>query len=324
MAKTKYFFNPKTLSYEKYKLSRWVLLLRGIGVFSFSLILGFVMFLLFSRFVDSPSERKLRTANEDLQAEIDNINQQILFLNKGLSQLKEKDVSVYRSIYETDPVTQKNFLSDNLKLQEKYAELKKKPNAELLIELNKKLDLLKAEYEAQNKSFDQLLVLAKDKKDFLARIPAIQPVANKKLERIGSGFGYRQDPFYRTQRFHAGIDFTAPRGVEVYATADGVVAEVKSELWGYGQHIIINHKNGYTTLYAHLSKFKIKKGEKVKRGQLIGLVGSTGKSTAPHLHYEVHRNGTPINPAYFFFNDLTNEEYQQMLERSSAPNQSFD
>ncbi|MDP2176058.1 MAG: M23 family metallopeptidase [Bacteroidota bacterium] len=324
MAKTKYFFNPKTLSYEKYKLSRWVLLLRGIGVFSFSLILGFIFFLLFSRFVDSPSEKKLRSANNDLQAEIENINQQIVFLSKGLNQLKEKDVSVYRSIYETDPVVQKSFVADNLKLQEKYAELKKLPNSELLIELTNKLALLKAQYEAQNKSFDQLLALAKDKKDFLASIPAIQPVANKKLERIGSGFGYRQDPFYRTQRFHAGIDFTAPRGVEVYATADGVVSLVKSELWGYGQHIEINHKNGYTTLYAHLSKFLVKKGAKVKRGQLIGLVGSTGKSTAPHLHYEVHRNGTPINPAYFFFNDLTNEEYQQMLERSSAPNQSFD
>lgn len=324
MAKTKYFFNPKTLSYEKYKLSNWKLLLRGMGVMSFSIILGFIFFLIFSRFVDSPGEKKLKSANSDLQAEIENINQQIGFLSNSISKLKEKDVNVYRSIYETDPPKESNIGDPNPETLEKYNKLRKLPNSELLIELNKKLDELKLLYAKQDKSYDQLLMLAKDKKEFLAKIPAIQPVANKKLERIGSGFGYRQDPFYRTQRFHAGIDFTAPRGVEVYATANGVVKEVKSVLWGYGQHIIISHGNGYETLYAHLSKFNVRPGQKVSRGQLIGLVGSTGKSTAPHLHYEVHKDGTPINPVYFFHNDLTNEEYQLMLERSSAPNQSFD
>lgn len=324
MAKTKYFFNPKTLSYEKYKLSRWVLILRGIGVFSFSIILGFIFFLLFSRFVDSPGEKELKSANYDLVAELESINLQLNMLNNELSKLKEKDVNVYRSIYETEPPAEKGSYADNAKMLEKYSALRKLPNSELLIELTQKLDKIQALYAQQNKSFDQLLMLAKTKKDFLARIPAIQPVANKKLERIGSGFGYRQDPFYRTQRFHAGIDFTAARGVEVYATADGVISLVQSDIWGYGKHIRIIHGNGYETLYAHLSKFNVARGAKVKRGQLIGLVGSTGKSTAPHLHYEVHKNGQPINPAFFFYNDLTNEEYQLMLERASAPNQSFD
>lgn len=323
MAKTKYFFNPKTLSYEKYKLSKWILLLRGIGVFSFSLILGFVIFLIFSKFVDTPDEKKVKSANSDLTAEIENMNQRISDIGNELNRLRIKDNTVYRSIYESEPVNDKVWLSSYEK-SEKFNELRKLPNSELLSELNERLLKLQKQFVAQNKSFDQLLSMAQNKKEYLARIPAIQPVANKKLERIGSGFGYRTDPFYRTQRFHAGIDFTAPRGVEVYATADGTIESVNTEIWGYGQHIVINHGNGFTTLYGHLSKFKVKRGQKVVRGQLIGLVGSTGKSTAPHLHYEVHKNGEKLNPAYFFYNDLTNEEYQLMLERASSPNQSFD
>lgn len=323
MAKTKYFFNPKTLSYEKYKLSRWILLLRGIGVFSFSLILGFVFFLIFNRFVDTPTEKKLKSENTDVIAELEHLNQRVNILNAELNKLRTKDNTVYRAIYESAPVNDNSWQS-SLQNSEQYNELRRLPNAELLVELNQKLDKLNHAFKVQSSSFDQLLSIAKNKKDYLSRIPAIQPVSNKTLERIGSGFGYRTDPFYRTQRFHAGIDFTASRGVEVYATADGVIESVTSEIWGYGQHIIINHGNGFKTLYGHLSKFKVKRGQKVTRGQLIGLVGSTGKSTAPHLHYEVHKNGEKLNPAFFFYNDLTNEEYQQMLERASAPNQSFD
>lgn len=323
MAKTKYFFNPKTLSYEKYKLSRWILLLRGIGVFSFSIILGFIFFIIFSKFVDSPDEKKYKSASSDISAELDNLNQRIEVINHDMNKLRVKDNEVYRSIYESAPLKEESW-NTGFENSEKYNELRKLPNAELLVDLNSKLDKLNKQVKIQSESFDQLLNMAKNKKEYLARIPAIQPVANKTLERIGSGFGYRTDPFYRTQRFHAGIDFTAPRGVEVYATADGTVEEVTTEIWGYGQHIIINHGNGFRTLYGHLSKFKVKRGQKVTRGQLIGLIGSTGKSTGPHLHYEVHKNGEKLNPAFFFYNDLTNEEYQKMLERASAPNQSFD
>ncbi len=323
MAKTKYFFNPKTLSYEKYKLSRWILFLRGIGVFSFSLILGFIFFLIFNRFVDTPTEKKMKSENVDFIAELEHLNQRVLAMNAELEKIRIKDNTVYRAIYESAPVAG-NTWKQSFQNSEKYDELRKLPNAELLSELNMNLDKLSHDYKVQSASFDQLLSIAQNKKDYLSRIPAIQPVSNRKLERIGSGFGYRTDPFYRTQRFHAGIDFTAPRGVEVYATADGTVEAVNTEIWGYGQHIIINHGNGFTTLYGHLSKFKVKRGQKVTRGMLIGLVGSTGKSTAPHLHYEVHKNGEKLNPAFFFYNDLTNEEYQQMLERASAPNQSFD
>lgn len=300
-----------------------MLLLRGVGVFSFSLILGFVFFLIFSRFVDTPDEKKVRSANDELFAELENMNRRIAVLYTELSKLRQKDISVYRSIYESEPVSETAW-QQVTETSEEYEKLRKLPQSDMLLEVRRKIDLLQKRVALQTESYDQLLSMAVNKKDYLARIPAIQPVANKKLERIGSGFGYRLDPFYRTRRFHAGIDFTAPRGVEVYATADGVVEQVTSELWGYGQHIIINHGNGFKTLYGHLSRFKVKRGQKVTRGQLIGLVGSTGKSTAPHLHYEVHKNGEKLNPAYFFYNDLTNEEYQLMLERASAPNQSFD
>jgi len=323
MAKTKYFFNPKTLSYEKYKLSRWFIFLRSIGVFSFSVILGFIFFILFSRFVDSPDEKKLKSANNEIEAELENVENRLTGLSQELERIREKDVTVYRSIYESEPVNEKAW-QQSFSNSEKYNELRKLPNSELLVELNTKMDKLNQQMEIQGQSFDDLLMMAKNKKEYLAKIPAIQPVSNKALDRIGSGFGYRTDPFYRTQRFHAGIDFTAPRGVEVYATADGIVSMVKTEIWGYGQHIVISHGNGFETLFGHLSKFKVRVGQRVVRGQLIGLVGSTGKSTAPHLHYEVHKNGEPLNPAFFFYNDLTDLEYQKMLERASAPNQSFD
>ncbi len=319
--KTKYFFNTKTLSYEKYKPSKWILALRGIGVFSLAIILGLIFFFIFNKFIDTPREKALKSDKNELEAELENLSKRIDVFQSEMDKLKDKDANVYRSIYETDPPQPSKELID---IQAKYAELRKLSNNNLLQEIDLKLNELKSKLKLQNTSFDELLIIANNKKDYLAKIPAIQPVSNKQLDRIGSGFGYRTDPFYRTSRFHAGIDFTAPRGVDVYSTADGTIKEIRHEIWGYGQHIIIDHGNGFTTLYAHLSKISVKAGTKVKRGQLIGLVGSTGKSTAPHLHYEVRKDGEPINPVFFFYNDLTNEEYQKIIERADAPSQSFD
>ncbi len=323
MAKTKYFFNPKTLNYEKFKLSRWTLFLRGIGVFSFSIILGFIFFIVFSRFTDTPYEKKLKSDNIELEAQLENISRRLQGMTNELNKLRQKDVNVYRSIYESEPLDEKQW-TILANYEEKYEKLRKLPHSEMLIEINKLMDELDKQMAQQGSSFDEILAMAESKKDYLAHIPSIQPISNKTLERIGSGFGYRIDPFYRTRRLHAGIDFTAPKGTPVYATAQGTVSLVKSDIWGYGQHIVIDHGNGYETLYGHLSKFLVKRGQKVVRGQQIGLVGSTGKSTGSHLHYEVHRAGEHINPAFFFYNDLTNEEYQKMLELASVANQSFD
>ncbi|MBC7425350.1 MAG: peptidoglycan DD-metalloendopeptidase family protein [Bacteroidia bacterium] len=323
MKKIKYYFNPKTLSYETYKRSGWIKLLTGLGVFSFSIILALIFFIVFNKFIDTPEEKVLKNQNTDLSAEIENMDRQLDVIASELDKLKNKDNDVYRSIYEVAPISDK-LRQAGTGGTDQYKQLRKLAGGELLVAVKKRMDLLERQFDVQEKSFDDLLALAENKKDMLAHIPAIQPVANKKLERLASGFGYRIDPFYRTQKFHAGMDFTAPRGTEVYATADGVVTLVKSELWGYGQHIIISHGYSFETLYGHLSKFKVKVGQKVTRGQLIGLVGSTGKSTGPHLHYEVHKNGEPLNPAFFYHDDLTDEEYSKLLEIASSPNQSFD
>jgi murein DD-endopeptidase MepM/ murein hydrolase activator NlpD len=197
-------------------------------------------------------------------------------------------------------------------------------NSEIVVATTERLDRLTKKLVVQSRSFDEVITLAKNKEAMLASIPAIQPVSNEKLTRVASGFNWRIHPIYKVRHFHTGIDFTAPRGTEIYATGDGVVEDVTSKGRGYGNHIIIDHGFGYQTLYAHMSKFKVRKGEKVKRGDVIGYVGSTGTSTAPHLHYEVIKNGEKINPMNFFFNDLSPEEYEKVIELSSQSNQSFD
>ncbi|MBT8327887.1 MAG: M23 family metallopeptidase [Bacteroidia bacterium] len=240
-----------------------------------------------------------------------------------LDDLAEMDDNVYREIFGADPI------DDDIRQAgtggvDKYASLSSLTNGKELKELHKKLDNMGAQYSVQEKSFDHLIQLAKNKSKMLACIPAIQPIPNKTLRRVASGFGYRIDPIYRTRKMHKGIDFSAPRGTKIYATGDGVVKKVERARWGYGTHIVIDHGYGYTTLYGHMSRTNVRRGQKVTRGQLIGLVGSTGKSTAPHLHYEVAKNGTQVNPVGYFYNDLTSEQYEEILKLSSHPNQSFD
>jgi murein DD-endopeptidase MepM/ murein hydrolase activator NlpD len=176
----------------------------------------------------------------------------------------------------------------------------------------------------QQKSYDDINEMVKNKEQLLAAIPAIQPVSNKDLNRIASGFGYRIDPVYKVKKLHAGLDFAAPIGTPIYATANGTVKESSFNGGGYGNHVVINHGYGYETLYGHMVRIKARVGQKVKRGEVIGWVGSTGKSTGPHCHYEVHKNGTPVDPVYFFYNDLTPEQYDRLLKLASASNQSFD
>jgi murein DD-endopeptidase MepM/ murein hydrolase activator NlpD len=186
------------------------------------------------------------------------------------------------------------------------------------------IDQLSRKMLVQSRSYDELVKLAKAKADMLASIPAIQPISNKELRRMASGYGYRIDPIYKTRKFHKGMDFTAPTGTKIYATGDGVVKEIERKQWGYGQSIVLNHGFGYQTRYAHLSKSAVKPGQKVKRGELIGYVGSSGKSTAPHLHYEVLYRGDAVNPVNFYYNDLSPEQYETMLEIASHSNQAFD
>jgi murein DD-endopeptidase MepM/ murein hydrolase activator NlpD len=206
----------------------------------------------------------------------------------------------------------------------RYTYLEGYSNSDLVIDTKKRLDKLKKRLYVQSKSFDEVVDLAKNKEKMLAAIPAVQPVPNKNLKRVASGYGYRVHPIYKVRKMHWGMDFSAPTGTEIFATGDGLISKVVNSRRGYGKHVIIDHGYGYKTLYAHMSSIDVKRGQKVKRGDVIGLVGNTGTSNGPHLHYEVIKDGKKINPANYYFNDLTPEEYDLMIELSSSVNQSFD
>jgi murein DD-endopeptidase MepM/ murein hydrolase activator NlpD len=237
--------------------------------------------------------------------------------------LERRDNAIYRSIFEATPLpdsARANFLEK----QKEIARVESMSNNELVRSITTAITGLKNRIAAQNASYKEIGNLIANKEKLLAATPAIQPVSNKDLNRVASGFGYRIDPIYKTVKFHAGLDFTAPQGTPIYATADGVVKTAGFSDGGYGNHVVINHGYGYETLYGHMYRVKARKGQRVKRGDLIGYVGSTGKSTGPHCHYEVHKNGQKLDPVYFFYNDLTPQQFDELLKRASASNQSFD
>ncbi len=323
MAKTKYFFNNKTLSYEEIKLSP------GQKIFRFFLFLvsalaltALFVFLLFT-FFDSPKELMLKREIATYKLQFRMMNDRLNNMQKLMDELSDRDDNIYRVIFEAEPIP-KSIRQAGIGGADRYVNLEGYDASKLLIETAKKLDKLTSEVYIQSKSFDEVFTMARNKEKMLASIPAIQPIRNIQLKRISSYFGYRIDPIYKVKKFHEGIDFSAPKGTPVHVTGDGRVIQVTRSKRGYGNEIKVDHGYGYVTLYAHLSAFKVRKGQKVKRGQVIGLVGNTGKSTAPHLHYEVRKNNHPINPIYYFFNDLTPDEYSKMLELSKIPTQSMD
>ncbi len=316
--KTKYFFNPKSLSFERVRDNKSYIIWRVIGVTSLVIVTGLMLSFIFSRLFASPREKGLLTENKALKREMKQIERKLEEFDKNLNDLKERDLKIYRAMYEADPPKPTDYRGAD------YSELKTLPEGELIRRLRLKMDKLKIDITAQSGSYESLKTLIRGKEDFVNSLPAIQPVANKDLTRMASGFGYRIDPFYRTSTFHAGMDFTADIGTEVYATGDGVVMKSMNDGWGYGNHVIIDHGFGYTTLYGHLSRIVAQPGQRVKRGQLIGNVGSTGRSTGPHLHYEVRRGGNPLNPAFFYHNDLTDEQYRRMIEMSKRETKRFD
>lgn len=323
MRKPKFRFNPETLNYEIVKPSFKQTFLKLFGALSVVVLIGFFSVALFSKYFPSHSELELKNEISNYETQMQILAKKTDKLAKRIKELEEIDDKVYREVFGVDPID-KSIKEAGTGGRDKYKSLNSLKNGEKLAELHKKLDKLSAISNVQESSYEELIKLAKNKSKMLASIPAIQPVSNKELKRIASGFGTRIDPIYKTRKMHTGIDFTAPTGAKVYATGDGTVAKVTYDRWGYGTHIVINHGYGYQTLYAHLSAAKVKPGQKVTRGQLIGNVGSTGKSTGPHLHYEVIKNGQKVNPIGFFFNDITNEQYEELLKIAEHPNQSFD
>ena len=323
MAKIKYYYDTKTLSYKPIKLNSGEKIKGYFIFFLSSVLLSFFILLIFYQFFDSPKEKKLKLEIQNLTSQYEVINNNMKQVEIVLDEIQDRDDNIYRVIFEADPIPT-SIRKQGFGGVNRYEKLLGLSNSELIINTSKKIDQLTKQLYLQSKSFDEVIDLAKNKSNMLASIPAIQPVANKDLKRMASGYGYRIHPIYKTRKMHYGMDFSAKTGTEIYSTGDGVVSKVKRSKRGYGNYIKINHGFGYETLYAHMSKYIVKKGQKVKRGEVIGYVGNSGISTAPHLHYEVRKDNKKINPVNFYYNDLSPEEYEKMLEISLQSNQSLD
>ena len=323
MAKIKYYYDTKTLSYKPIKLNSSEKI-RGYFIFFLSsILLSFFILMIFYQFFDSPKEKRLKLEIQNLTSQYEIINNDMQQVEIVLDEIQERDDNIYRVIFEADPIPT-SIRKQGFGGVNRYEKLLGLSNSELMINTSKKIDQLTKQLYLQSKSFDEVIDLAKNKSNMLASIPAIQPVANKDLKRMASGYGYRIHPIYKTRKMHYGMDFSAKTGTEIYATGDGVISKVKKSKRGYGNYVKINHGFGYETLYAHMSKYIVKRGQKVKRGEVIGYVGNSGISTAPHLHYEVRKDNKKINPMNFYYNDLSPEEYEKMLEISLQSNQSLD
>jgi len=323
MKKIKYYYNTHTLRYEKLETPLRVKLLRIFSFIAAAIVTAVIIVAIAFQYVDSPKEKILRTENDDLKQDYAVLVQRVEQLQKQMLELENRDNNVYRSIFEARPVPD----SARLKEMEKTKELQlvqRMDENQLLKSLKSQLNALSLRVAYQLKSYSEIDGMIKNKEKLLAAIPAIQPVSNKDLRHVASGFGYRIDPVYKVTKFHAGLDFTASQGTPIYATANGVVKEADYNAGGYGNHVIINHGYGYETLYGHMYRIKARVGQKIKRGEVIGYVGNTGKSTGPHCHYEVHKSGQPVDPVYYFYNDLTPEQYNRLLKLAAASNQSFD
>ena len=323
MAKVKYYYDTKTLSYKRIELSGLNKLKRLFYFLIGSVFTGLIMIIIFFQFFDSPKEKRLNREIAILTSQYEIVEDKLNQVELVLDDIQNRDDNIYRVIFEAEPIS-KSIRKAGYGGINRYQNLTGYSNSELIINTSEKVDQIAKQLYIQSKSYDEIIELAKNKADMLAALPAIQPVSNKNLSRIASGYGYRIHPIYKTRKLHTGMDFSAKSGTPIYATGDGKISKLRRSRRGYGNHVIIDHGYGYKTLYAHMKKYIVRKGQKVKRGEVIGYVGCTGTSVAPHLHYEVIKDGRKINPANFYYNDLTPDEYEKMLEISSQNNQSFD
>ncbi len=323
MAKVKYYYDSDTLSYQRIKSKKGKkfknFLVMLVAAFIF-MILGFIIF---TPVFESPKEKELKRELEFVKLNEELHNKKIEQLDKILRDIQDRDNNIYRLYFEVNPIPEEQRKAGFGGVN-RYRALEGFDNSEMIIDVTKNMDILSKQLYVQSKSLDEIVKLAENREDLLAAIPAIQPVKKEDLTRMASGYGWRDDPFTKARKRHWGMDFTAPQGTPVYATGDGVVKRVDQGAAGYGKHIRIDHGYGYMTLYAHLSNYNVKKRQKVKRGDLIGFVGNTGRSSAPHLHYEISKNGKKINPINFYYGNLSPEEFEAMQKAAQIEGQSLD
>jgi murein DD-endopeptidase MepM/ murein hydrolase activator NlpD len=323
MSKVKYRFNTKSLTYEKAKVTYKEIILRVLSYLATGTVFAVITIFLANKFLPSPIQKKQNRELEVVKLQYDLLNNKMKQVQTVLNDLQDRDDNIYRVIFEADPIPS-SIRNAGFGGNDRYKDLEGYSNTQLMKETTERLDKITKQLYIQSKSFDEVVKMAKGKEKLIASIPAIMPLNNKNLKHAPSGYGWRTHPIYKTQEFHPGMDFTAEQGTPIYATGDGVVEIADANAQGYGNHVVINHGFGYQTLYGHMSKIATAPGKKVKRGDLIGYVGSTGLSTGPHVHYEVIKNGEKVNPINFYYNDLSPQEYQLMLELSSKSTQSYD
>lgn len=324
MARIKYYYDTESCRYERIRVSVWDIIWNALGFFTLALILAGGIVLVYTIYFESPDEALLRKENEELRLHYELLAKEVSGINEMTASLQERDDNIYRTIFGVDPIPDeirnagfggsnryKNLIDQGLEQEA------------IILDNYKKIDQLKKQMYVQTKSYDELFEMARNKELELASLPAIQPVSNEDLKRLTSGFGYRIDPILKVRKPHYGVDFAIDKGTPVYATGNGKIKFTRSSPTGYGNQLEIDHGFGYTTKYAHLSEFLVKGGERVKRGDLIAYSGNSGKSTAPHLHYEVHINNVPTNPVHYFYEDLTPDEYEEVLRLASIENQAL-
>ncbi|MBI1267966.1 MAG: peptidoglycan DD-metalloendopeptidase family protein [Cryomorphaceae bacterium] len=323
MSRYRYKYNPEQLQYERVPLT-WkdyvLITMKWIGIIA---VVSFASIAVFNSFFESPIERDQKREIAFLEEQLNDMNKDVSQMQKVIHDLALRDDDIYRSIFGAAPYPQ-HLRTAGIGGIDREKNLRGYYHSDALIETKRMISQLQRKVVAQSKSYEELIELARSKEAMLSSIPAIQPVRNEDLTRMASGYGMRIHPIYKVPKMHTGMDFTAPEGTEIFASGDGVVIETDNKFNGYGTHVIIKHGYGYETLYAHMSKVNVRLGQKVKRGEVIGYVGNTGTSVGAHLHYEVIKNGEKVNPAYFYFNDLTPEQFEKLLEQSSIGNQSFD
>jgi murein DD-endopeptidase MepM/ murein hydrolase activator NlpD len=325
MAKVKYYYDSENLAYRKIKPRKG----RKIGFVALfllaSALFGFLCFVLLMNtpFFETPKDKIQSREIDNMKLRYSILNNKVADLEEVLATIEDRDNNLYRTFFNAAPIND-DIRKAGIIGKNRYKELEGFNNSDLVINTSKRVDVITKQLVVQSKSLDQILKLAKAKDKILSAIPAIQPVKNEELRRMASGFGYRSDPFTKARKMHKGMDFSARQGTPIYATGDGVVKKADNSLSGYGNHIEINHGYGYLTLYAHLSKYNVRPGKKVKRGDVIGYVGSTGRSEAPHLHYEVHKDGKVVNPINFYYGNISAAEYVAITKIANQENQSLD
>jgi len=322
VSRIKYYYNDTRLRFEKVEIRWWQRALRIFGFVSAVLVFSAIVVGIAYTYIDSPKEKRLLREIEQMSLQYELLQQRTELAEQALNELEFRDNQIYRVIFEAEPLGES--MQSGRASEAERSSIISRNQTRLIEETAERVQNLGKRLYRQSKSYDELTRMANNKKQLLSAIPAIQPVANKNLTSIASGFGYRIDPIYKTLKMHEGVDFTARTSTAVYATGNGHVEKLLRMDRGYGNAVVINHGFGYQTLYAHLSAFAVRQGQKIRRGTLLGKVGNTGKSTGPHLHYEVIKDGRKVNPIYFFHDDISPDQFDRLIQISGTLNQSFD